>query len=690
MSIKKWTMPRLDKELAARLAEECGISPLPALLLVARGYDTAEKLEAFLGAEEWNSPFLLPDMEKAAARVTHAIEKYEKIAVYGDYDADGVTATAMLYAYLEARGADVLYEIPDREAEGYGLNPQAVDRLKEAGVGLIITVDNGISAAGEIAYARSLGIDTVVTDHHHPPERLPEAAALVDPYLPACKSPFRDLCGAGVAFKLIAALEGEEADVEELFGHFADLLAIGTVADLVPLIGENRLFVRRGLQLAAQTDRPGLRALLQGAGLELGRLSSGSLAFGVAPRVNAAGRLGSAKRAVRLFLSDYEEEAESLAAELEEENNRRKQLEADIFADAAAMLRREPHRALDRVLVLAGEGWHPGVIGIVASRLVERYGKPCILIAEGEGEATGSGRSVAGFSLIDAVTACAPLLTRFGGHTMAAGMSLAPEQIEPFAREINRYAALLPGPMPDPVLKLDCKLNPAGLSARLADELMSLEPFGAGNPSPLFGLARMTLEGVTPVGGGKHLRLAVSRDGICSTAMLFGTSEEDFPYRKGDMLDLAVALEKNTYRGEESLTLIVRDYKPSALNVSILLEQKAAFEAFARGEALPAGRLAEMRPARAQAGALYRLLKAGGREKWSVAHLCYCLKDDGIGYDTLMVALHAMRQAGLIRFSPDGGEARISLCEVEGKAALEQTAVMQNLARGEGGMEDAR
>ena len=609
MILRKWEVRPLDKERAAAFAQTYGVPFFLAMLMNIRGLDDAAHLREFLGeGEPLSDPFLLKDMDKAAARITRAVDNMEKIAVYGDYDADGVTSTAMLYSYLETRGADVIFYIPQREGEGYGMNIGAVEYLKEQGVSLIVTVDNGISSVQEVARANELGIDVVVTDHHRPQEILPDAVAVVDAYRPDDTSPYKHFSGVGIAFKLLMALEDGAGDVEDLLEAYSDLAAIGTIGDIVPLTGENRTLIRAGLERLSQSDRPGVQALLENAGVAGKALTSTNVAFTLVPRINATGRMGAPERAVRLLISGYEEEAEVLSEEICADNEERRRVEAEIAEAAFADIEAKGYMK-DRVVVVDGENWHHGVIGIVASRVTERCGKPCMIISRGETEAKGSGRSIEGFSLFEAICACGDLLIKFGGHPMAAGITLKPENIEAFRKRINQYAAEHFPQMPTQTVTLDCKLNPAALSVSMAQSLTQLEPFGNGNPQPVFGLFNMELSNVTPVGGGGHLRLTLEKNGAVITAMRFNTKPEELPYHIGDKIDLAVQLEAREFRGQPSLTVIVRDMKFAAFNTEKNIASLASFEKWQRGEVLSAEDKNRLYPDRACLAAIYRALR---------------------------------------------------------------------------------
>ena len=675
MILRKWEVRPLDKERAAAFAQTYGVPFFLAMLMNIRGLDDAAHLREFLGeGEPLSDPFLLKDMDKAAARITRAVDNMEKIAVYGDYDADGVTSTAMLYSYLETRGADVIFYIPQREGEGYGMNMGAVEYLKEQGVSLIVTVDNGISSVQEVARANELGIDVVVTDHHRPQEILPDAVAVVDAYRPDDTSPYKHFSGVGVAFKLLMALEDGAGDVEDLLEAYSDLAAIGTIGDIVPLTGENRTLIRAGLERLSQSDRPGVQALLENAGIAGKVLTSTNVAFTLVPRINATGRMGAPERAVRLLISGYEEEAEVLSEEICADNEERRRVEAEIAEAAFADIEAKGYMK-DRVVVVDGENWHHGVIGIVASRVTERCGKPCMIISRGETEAKGSGRSIEGFSLFEAICACGDLLIKFGGHPMAAGITLKPENIEAFRKRINQYAAEHFPQMPTQMVTLDCKLNPAALSVSMAQSLTQLEPFGNGNPQPVFGLFNMELSNVTPVGGGGHLRLTLEKNGAVITAMRFNTKPEELPYHIGDKIDLAVQLEAREFRGQPSLTVIVRDMKFAAFNTEKNIASLASFEKWQRGEVLSAEDKNRLYPDRACLAAIYRALRTvNGKETDQVRFVSQFGKDMTLGL--FKTALLVFEERGLVHSEIADDTFTATLIETSGKTDITRSPVL--------------
>lgn len=678
MNIRKWEVKPLNKERAAAFAEAHNIPFFLAMMMNIRGMDDEAHLETLFGeGMPLSDPFLLKDMAAAAERINRAIDEMEKIAVYGDYDADGITSTAMVYSYLETRGADVIYYIPQREGEGYGMNIGAVEYLAAQGVSLIITVDNGISSVQEVARAAELGMDVVITDHHRPQAKLPEAVAVVDAYRADDESPYKDFSGAGIAFKLLMALEDGAGDMEDLFETYGDLAAIGTIGDVVPLTGENRTLVMHGLRVLSESDRPGIRALLEDSGYSGKKLTSTNVAFTLVPRINATGRMGSPERAVRLLISGYEDEAAQLSAEICADNDERRKVEAQIseaaFADIEAR-----GLANDRVIVVDGADWHHGVIGIVASRITDRFGKPCIVISRGETEAKGSGRSVEGFSLFEAICSCGDLLIKYGGHPMAAGVTLKMELIDEFRARVNRFAQENFRQMPTQTVVLDCKLNPAALSVSMAESLSQLEPFGNGNPQPVFGLYNMELCEISPVGGGGHLRLTLEKNGAVLTAMRFNTKAEDFPYQRGDKLDLAVQLEARVYRGQASLTIIVRDIKPTAFDTDKNIEALASFESWQRGEILTAADKARLYPDRNCLAGIYRALRAlNGKAENIIRFTAQLGAETTLG--KLQVALLVFEERGLVRSMINGDRLTAEILETNGKTDITRSPVLAAL-----------
>ena len=676
--MKKWVIRKLNKENAKTISDRFELPMLNAMLLDIRGITDDEAIADFLYGDTLDaSPFEIKDMDAAADRIRAAIEDGERICVYGDFDADGVTATALLYSYLSDIGADAVYYIPSRETEGYGMHRSAIDRLYENGVKLIVTVDNGVAAVDEIAYAKTLGIETVVTDHHAVPETTPDAAAVVDLHRPDCNSSFKELSGVGVAFKLVQAIEGEYADVDSLMENYSDLVAIGTVGDIVSLRGENRVLVKNGLMHINNSDRLGVSALIEEAGLSGKRITVGNLSFNLVPRINAGGRLGLSQKSVTMLLTDDEEYALEIAAELSADNAERQRIEREILSDIDDMIREDPALINNAVIVICGEGWHKGVIGIVASRVKEVYGKPTIIISCDGRECRASGRSVSGFSLIDAVFSCCDLLNQCGGHPMAVGFGIRRENMEEFIQRINRYAFL--HQVPVPTLELDCKLNPAQLSVELARGLSMLEPYGAGNPTPLFGLYQMTLREIRPIGSGKHLRLTLGREdnNALVYALRFNTAPAEFPYRAGDVVDLAVTLDVNVYNNLENLSVVVRDMRFSGTDDDAAAASKELFERFCRGDEVTREEALSLIPTREEFAVVYRFLRPDGYH-YSFDSLLYRLPGE-IGCGKLRVILECMNELGLIAINEGLYDFEIEMLHVEKKVDLNASVIITKL-----------
>ncbi|MBQ8057212.1 MAG: single-stranded-DNA-specific exonuclease RecJ [Ruminococcus sp.] len=676
--MKKWTVAKLNKDRAVAISTRHELPMLIAMLLDIRGITEDDAINDFLYNDSTLSdPFDAKDMDKAVDRIKSAIENFEKICIYGDFDADGVTSTALLYSYLEAVGANVMFYIPAREGEGYGMNNDAVNLLYENGVKLIVTVDNGIAAVDEIAYAKSLGIETVVTDHHMPNSVLPDAVAIVDMHQEECESSFKELSGVGVALKLVMAIEGEYSDYEQVLENYSDLACLGTVGDIVPLVGDNRVIVKNGLMHIENSDRCGINALVEESGLSNRKITTGNISFTLVPRINAGGRLGLSKKTVSMLLTDDESVAYDIAQELCEDNTQRQAIEKEILDDIDERIKRDPSIVQNRIIVVCGENWHQGVIGIVASRIKEIYGKPSIVISIADDGCRASGRSIKGFSLCDAVFACSQYLTQFGGHPMAVGFGILKNNIESFIKAINDYASTVE--MPVAQLELDCKLNPAQLSVALADQLSFLEPYGAGNPTPLFGLYNMTLTDIHEVGGGKHLRLTLCRADIVVTAMKFSTTKESLPYGVGDVVDCAVTLDKNIYNNLESLSVIVRDMRFSNVDEDAVIASKETFEAFCRGDNITSLQAAELLPTREEFALVYRFIRSNKGFNHSVETLHYRLKSKALTYGKLRVILECMNELSLIEIYEGMNSTVIKLCEIEGKVNLFDSLIISKL-----------
>ncbi|MEI6579467.1 MAG: single-stranded-DNA-specific exonuclease RecJ [Eubacteriales bacterium] len=562
--------------------------------------------------------------------------------------------------------------MPDRQTEGYGLSVEAVSVLQQMGAKLIITVDNGVSAIEEAKLIAELGMELIITDHHKTKAELPKAVAVINPHRQDCNCKFKDFAGVGVVFKLVCAVDG--GDPEELLQDFGDLLAIGTIGDVVPLVGENRTIVKQGIRAIANYPRIGVEALLNVAGAKDKKVNSSSVAYILSPRINAAGRMGSAKRALELLLADDESYALNLANEINAANQQRQKIELEIFNKVEDQLSKFSSRRFDRVIVADGDGWHSGVIGIVASRMVEKYGRPCIIISKDMGTARGSGRSLEGFSLYEALDAVSDCLTHFGGHTLAAGMGIKNDMIDEFRIAINIYASKVE--MPFPIQKIDFKLNPNSISTEVTAALATFEPFGAGNPQPIFGLFGMKIDGVQPVSEGKHTRLLLLKGDAKVTAIIFNANTTTFPYEPGDIVDLAVVFENNEYKRVLSVNTQIKNIRLSELNEEGILNGIRLYEKFMRIESLTQDEKQNAIPDREMFAAIYRTLKIKKRTRSNIEGLCVKINDDGSKICAIMLALDAMLELGVIEQSEDGG---LGLSLDQKKVNLDDSIILQRL-----------
>ena len=681
--MKVWSVAKVNKERAIAMANKLEIPPLLAMMLDIRGITKEEDVINFLQEnKDFSDPFLMKDMDKAVERITTAVENGEKICVYGDYDADGVTSTSLLYSYLrDSLGADVMFYIPTRTEEGYGMNKGAVDKIHSLGVTLIITVDNGISAREEIDYANSLGIDTVITDHHMPSGAIPKAVAVVNAHQKDDKSPFKDFSGVGVAFKLVMAIEGEYADVDSLLENFSDIATLGTIGDIVPLVGENRTLVKNGLRHIQNSDRIGINAMKQESGIAEKEINSSNVAFTLVPRINAGGRLGSSEKSVNLLLTEDEDEAVTIADKLGMDNRERQSIEKEILASIDEEVRRTPNIVNDKILVFAGKGWHQGVVGIAASRIKDIYDKPTIIIGiDDDGVARGSGRSVEGFSLCDAVFACSEHLTHYGGHPMAVGISLEKEKINDFRKAINAYCKDIK--MPYNILHIDCKLNPNQLDLSILDCLSYIEPCGASNPSPIFGLYNMTVIATKEIGNGKHMRITLSRGQgqVPVYAVYFNHNFQSCSYRNGDIVDVAVRLDRNIYNGQENLSVIIKDIKYSQSNNEELIDSERIFDKFAKRYKLTKNEVMSILPTRNDFAYVYRFLKQNKGFIYGEYALVNALNYK-ISMGKLIVILYSMKELGLINWLQGLYQSIIEMKE-SGKVNLEDSVFIKKLKEG--------
>lgn len=571
----KWVIKTQDPELVSALADSLEISPVCARLLINRGYTDPISAQAFLEKtdSELYDPYLLCDMDKAVRRTEEALKSGEKITIYGDYDVDGVTSVSIMYMYLHERGANVDYYIPARENEGYGLNFSAIDSIAKNGTTLIITVDTGITATEDVKYAKSIGVDIVITDHHQCRSDIPLAEAVVNPKRPDCEYPFKELSGVGVAFKLICALElfsknngsYDKSVINDMCKRYIDLVTIGTIADVMPLVGENRIIVSSGLKMLQNTQKIGIRALFKATGIDYDnpkKITSSFIGYTIAPRINAAGRIGNAGRAVQLFLAESPKVADIIADELCNTNRRRQELENEIFLEAVSQIEKEHNISNENVIVLSSDHWHHGVIGIVASRLTERYNLPSVLISfEGDGKiGKGSARSVKGLNLASALAACSDTLCKYGGHELAAGLTVESDKLNDFKKKLSEYIKEhLDRDESIQKTVIDAEIESDEINEDTVRAVNKLEPFGAGNATPLFIFKNAMILQVLPLSMGKHSKLILTRDGESFTALFFGANIAELGFSYGDEVDILCGIDINEFRGMKSIQLIARD-----------------------------------------------------------------------------------------------------------------------------------
>ncbi len=656
-----------------------GYAPLTAMVLAARGMESAEKARAYLACEgPMPDPFLMTDMALAAGRVGLAMSRGEKIAVFGDYDVDGITATCLLTDFLRKNGADVVSYIPGRLEEGYGLNPIAIRQLKAEGVQLIITVDCGITAVSEAQLCKEMGIDLVITDHHECKDTLPEAIAVVNPHRPDGGYPHKTLSGVGVAFKLAAALWGDQ---KAALKEYADMVCLGTVADVMLLQGENRIFVAEGLNSLRNTHRPGIAALMEKCGCDPASLTATSIGYMLAPRINAAGRIGKIEVAVELFLTDDPERADCLAQELCDLNKQRQSVESEIFQQAVRML---PLGNPPEAIVLADENWHQGVVGIVASRMAEEYCCPAFLICLDGEHGKASSRSYGGFNLFASLTTLAPLLESYGGHELAAGFTIHRDQIAAFRTEVCKLAKeYYDASGPRTVLDIDCAISPELLSIKGIDALSALEPCGNGCPKPVLMLEGLTIDRVSLVGNGRHMRLRLRQGRFTLNAICFGTTPESASVVQGDVVDVAFQPQVNEFRGERSVQLNVLDIRPSCQ--AACCPDTRDHRALVAGT-LSAAQAADLLPERTRLGLIWRYLAAQGGNPIQETPICLCRKivrctGQPLALSQLLTCLDIFADVGLVTMQRQNKYVIIRLHSGSGKADLQSSATMQKLLK---------
>lgn len=669
--MKKWLCSPapagINNEITAQFGELLGG------VMLSRGITTLDRAREFFGCSSLSDPLLLKDMESAVDVIRQALDEGKKITVYGDYDCDGVTSTAMMYGYLDAMGAEVEYYIPDR-SEGYGMNIPALEKILDQGTELIITVDNGVSAVEEAEYIRQRGAQLVITDHHQPPQELPVCAACVNPHRQDDNSPFKELCGAGVVLKLLCALEEDEEFVME---QYAELAAVGTIGDVMPLVGENRYIVRRGIEDIRASQNIGIDRLLRTAGVSPESVDATTVAFSICPRINAAGRIAVADKAVQLLMADSPEQAGLLSEELNLMNENRRAEEARIMEDVSRQLESDPSILRERVLVVSGEGWHHGVIGIVAARLLEKYGKPVLMISVENGEARGSARGIDGFSIYKLLDRCSRVLTKFGGHPKAGGFSLPADRIGDFRQMVYAFCRECYPKMPEYTVSADMEITGDRLTEEALNSLSQLEPCGEGNQRPVFLLRNCTVESKRALKDGRYTSFELRSGGVKLKALCFGIPFAKFHPEQGSMVDIIAAAELNEFRGVKSVTLKVQEIRPSGFREDRFFAAQRTYEEISRGEGCDSRLAPRVIPDRNALMAVYDLLRKYGGAM-SAEELCIYGGSD-LNYCMLRIALDTFASAGMAEQSADADTVR--LVPVTHKTDLMASGFLADLRR---------
>lgn len=648
----KWLIKKQDEEAVAEIRKQFGFCDAVARVLYNRGLTDRKSIESFFDIDIANlhDPLLLADMEKATSRIKRAVENGEKITVYGDYDVDGITSVVLMYRCLTSLGANVDYYIPDRTEEGYGLNSSALRSIYDSGTSLIVTVDTGTTAVEEIAEAENYGLDVIVTDHHECKPTLPVCVAVVNPKRPDSVYPYKELAGVGVVFKLVCALIGDSTKAFSLYG---DLVSIGTIADIMPLVDENRVLVSLGLDLLRKRPSCGIKALLEASGgYKHGQITASTIAFQVAPRINAAGRIGDPKRSVELLLCEDPEQAASLAEGLCDENRTRRQMEADIIADVEKML--ENRNPSDRIIVVGSENWHHGVIGIVASKIVEKYHLPCILVCFDGDRAKGSARSIKDVSMFELLTQSSRHLEKFGGHEMAAGLTLARKDFDGFVRDITAIAnEKITDDMMIPVVESECEIPFSEISLDTVHELQRLEPFGTGNPTPNFAFGNVVISDIIAVGAGMHLKLTFSYSGQDFSAMLFGTTLQDFDFATGDTVDIVFSMSENFFNNRYSLNMSLKRMRLCEETEKKEADEEKLYNRFISGDKEDGIVLT-----RKEFTAVYRHLHRNYVNARQTRYMPHALARgfarkglEGFGFCKLMLCLNILSELGIIEYA---------------------------------------
>jgi single-stranded-DNA-specific exonuclease len=673
LGLRDWVLPKIDKELSEAISHKWQLPEFLVYMLLGRGFKTEEDANEFLnGSNKFPDPFHFENMKILVENLQESIEKFEKICIYGDYDADGITSTVMMYEYLQERGADVIYQIPSRYSEGYGLTISAIDKMHDYGVKTILTVDNGMSAHEEVNYANSLGIKVLVTDHHLPGEIPPAARSIVNPHFNKGKS-FKFYAGVGVAFKVIEAMEKGEKTWEELMDRFGDLVAIGTIGDAVPLLKENREFVRKGIEILKNSKRIGLREILK----NVDKIDELFITCNIVPKINACGRIGNPELAAKLLLCENESETSEIYEFITNENEKRKIICKETNEDVQKKIRDNPEMYFKRVIFAQSESWNHGVLGIVASRIISKFGKPVILFSIEEGEARGSARSTQGFSIFDAIEQCSEFLERYGGHKMAVGMNLKSENIEPFKKRFFEYIEKIQ--IPHPVINIERVLEPEEITADNVENLERIRPFGTENFEPMFGIFEVKLINIVPIGGGKHLKLMFSKKGRNFSAVYFGVSAQKFFYVVGDILDLAVKIRFNFYAGNRDIGIYISKIKFSSFDAGKAVLEKQIFEDFMNGSEIDDESRHNMRPTREEIASVYKFLKKNCITVSKLEVLIKRINKENINFSKLCIVFEIINELGLVDITKNADVYEFSINNVSSKVDLERSSILRKL-----------
>ncbi len=712
---KKWVLKSCDDSISkneiAKISTGLNVHPIVAKLLYNRGYTDLKSAKKFIlmESEILANPFDMLDIDKGIDRIHSAIQKKEKIVVYGDYDVDGVTSVCTLYLYLKEKGADIDYYIPNRTGEGYGVSVSALDTILSSDVKLIITVDTGITANEEVLYAKERGVDFVITDHHECRSDLPKACAVINPHRPDCKYPFKELAGVGVVFKLISAFEerifgkSRYESAMYVFSKFADLVAIGTIADVMPIKDENRIIVSYGLNMIQNTQRNGIIALMDASASREGhkierkknrsKITSGYVGYTLAPRINAAGRIKSATIAVDLFLAETAQKADEIAALLCQANKERQAEENNIINEAYEQIEKIDLDS-NHVIVLDADNWHHGVIGIVASRITEKFSKPSILVSfEGNDNTKpspndvgkGSGRSIKGLNLVDALCYCSDNLVKFGGHELAAGLSVKRGELDNFRKKINEYADKnLSNQDLTPSIEADCQIDFSDINLQLAQQLQQLEPYGVGNPMPTFVVNGIYVNEISAISEGKHTKLVLGNGSSNVTAMFFSNSPESLGIYVGEKIDVLFNIDINEWLGKKSVQLVIKDIKTSSEEEEFLSFERARYEEIWNGASF--SKEENILPSRNDFVDVYRFVTSScrsGQHIFShrdlISRLSRYSDNKTIGYIKLKIIIKVMQELNLVGINEFKAEVYEFSIHYASKTNLEKSNLLKRI-----------